>query len=411
MKINLFLNPRLWAVTLFGFTSGLPLALASTTLQAWFTQTGVNVVTIGAITLLGIPYTFKFLWAPLLDHYRLAFLGERKAWILITQALLALGLLIIANLEPSHEAMLMGFITLAIAFFSATQDVAVDAYRTDILHTQERGLGASYYIFAYRIAMLLSGGLALVFADYWGWKTTYEIMALLMLLCMLPSLKTPNLPKVVSQETFLWSTIKQSLGEILQRDHVVLLLAFIACYKLGDAFALTLMTNFLLKGLGFTLTEVGLAYKFVYFIAAVLGAFVGGAILLRLNIYRALLWFGFAQSFSILTFLFLAWVGKNYYLMISSIFIETFCNGLSTAAFITFLMSLCDRRYSATQYALFSALAFIGRTFLGPVAGYIVLKLGWIEFYLCAFLLSLPCLLLLLPLGSRVSRYAPAPAE
>jgi PAT family beta-lactamase induction signal transducer AmpG len=259
--------------------------------------------------------------------------------------------------------------------------------------------------------MLLSGGLALVFADYWGWKTTYEIMALLMLLCMLPSLKTPNLPKVVSQETFLWSTIKQSLGEILQRDHVVLLLAFIACYKLGDAFALTLMTNFLLKGLGFTLTEVGLAYKFVYFIAAVLGAFVGGAILLRLNIYRALLWFGFAQSFSILTFLFLAWVGKNYYLMISSIFIETFCNGLSTAAFITFLMSLCDRRYSATQYALFSALAFIGRTFLGPVAGYIVLKLGWIEFYLCAFLLSLPCLLLLLPLGSRVSRYAPAPAE
>lgn len=400
------INTKLLAVLLLGFSSGLPIALIGSTLQAWFTQAQVNLVTIGSLSLIGIPYTLKFLWAPLMDHYRLPWLGRRQGWILLMQLGLVLSLICLANMNPTSQASMMGMVGLVVALFSASQDVAIDAYRTDILAVDERGMGASYYVFAYRIAVLVSGALALVLAEFFGWKATYQLMAGLMLLSMLVTCRAPRVVEQMASGRHILQTIADSLKDILQRDKVVLLLLFIVFYKLGDALALQLMTNFLLHGLGFTLVEVGLAYKTTSFIATVLGALVGGVLLIRWNIYRALLTFGLAQAFSNLMFVVLAVASKNFALMASAIFIENFCSGLSTAALLAFLTSLCNTRYSASQFALLSAVASLGRVFLGPIAGIMVENMGWVQFYIWAFILSFPGIVLLMGLKSEVSSHA-----
>lgn len=401
-----FASPRLLAALLLGFSSGLPLALTGPTLQAWFTSADVNLMLIGALTLIGAPYTLKFLWSPFLDHYQLPKLGMRKGWILITQLLVACALILLANMSPVTQASLMGVVALVTAFLAATQDIAIDAYRTDVLTTNERGLGSAYFVFTYRLAMLLSGGLALVVADYYGWQLTYLLMAVLMLVLMIPTYLSPAIKHGVTRESNVFKTMFVALGDLLTREKIVLLLLFVIFYKIGDALALSLMTNFLLHGLGFTLTEVGVAYKFVSFAATILGAFVGGAILTRKNIYYGLFMFGLAQAFSNLMFVILAIVGKNFLLMAVSIFIENFCSGLSTAAFLAFLMSICNKKYSASQYALLSAIASIGRVFLGPVAAIMVENYGWVQFFTWSFVLSFPGLLLLMLMRNRVLLHA-----
>jgi PAT family beta-lactamase induction signal transducer AmpG len=400
------MSHRLLAVLFLGFSSGLPLALTSSTLQAWFTQAHISLMTIGSLSLLGIPYTLKFLWAPLMDHFSIIILGKRKGWILIMQLSVALTLLLMAQLNPISQAAQMGLIAVFIAIFSASQDVAIDAYRTDVLLPAERGLGATYYVFAYRIALLLSGGLALVCADYVGWKITYELMAILILLSMLPAYKAPNVEEISCQTSNVLQTMRMSLYDLLRRDKILILILFVIFYKFGDALALSLMTNFLLQGLGFSLTEVGLAYKVVSFVATLLGGLIGGMLLLKWNIYRALLFFGLAQAFSNLVFVALAIIGKNFLFMALAIFIENFCSGLSTAAFLAFLMSLCNHRYTASQYALLSAIASLGRVLLGPVAAILVQRLGWVEFYIWGFILCFPGIIFLLFLKNKVFDYA-----
>lgn len=405
---KLLFNNRLIAILLLGFSSGLPLALTSSTLQAWFTEAHINLITIGALSLVGIPYTLKFLWAPVMDHYSLLWLGRRKGWILLMQLGLVISLLVLANMHPLSQASFMGVMALGVAFFSASQDVAITAYQADILTVEERGLGVAYYIFTYRLAALLSGGLALVCADYMGWKLTYELMAFLMLLVMIPTYKAPKEVAVAGLSSHLFKTIGAALSDLLQREKIILLLLFILFYKFGDALALSLMTNFLLHGLGFSLTEVGLAYKVVSFIATIFGAFVGGVFLTRWTIYRALLLFGLAQAFSNLMFVVLAIVGKHFLLMSVSIFIENFCSGLSTAALFAFLMSLCNHRYTASQFALLSAVASLGRVFLGPLAGWMVENIGWVQFYMWSFFLCFPGIIFLMLLKNKVSSYAHA---
>lgn len=408
---TIWVNQRLLAIWVLGFASGLPLALTGSTLQAWFTDAGVHLVAIGALSLLGIPYTLKFLWAPLMDYYGWPLLGRRRGWIVAMQLGLVTALFLLANMQPTSQAHLMGVMALAVAFFSASQDISITAYQTDILPTEERGLGAAYYIFAYRVAILLSGGLALIFADHLGWKFTYELMACLVLVTMLATLFAPRTHELPVAPGSLFQTIKLAAMDFLQRDKLWLLVLFIIFYKIGDALALSLMTNFLLHGLGFTLTEVGVAYKVVSFIATVLGAFVGGAILTKCDIYRALLWFGLAQAFSNLMFVLLAIAGKHFTLMATSIFIENFCSGLSTAALLAFLMSLCNHRYTASQFALLSALASLGRVFLGPLAGVLVLNLGWAAFFGWSFALCFPGILFLMLLKKEVLEYAQVPVN
>ncbi|TAK76256.1 MAG: MFS transporter, partial [Gammaproteobacteria bacterium] len=302
-------------------------------------------------------------------------------------------------------------VALLIAFFSASQDIAINAYQTDLLAPEERGLGAAYNIFAYRIAALVSGGLALILADYIGWKITYELMALLMVFSLFTTYQSPPSQEILPASPRFFDTIIAAWYDLLQREKITLLLLFIIFYKLGDALALSLMTYFLLHGLGFSLTEIGLAFKGVGFIATILGALVGGIALTRWNIYRALLVFGITQMFSNLMFVVLAVVGKQFTFLIISIFIENFCGGLSTAALLAFLMSLCHQRYTASQFALLSAIASLGRVFLGPVASLMVSSIGWVPFYLWSCALCLPGLIFLILLKEKVSSYAPATAN
>lgn len=408
---KILINARLLAVLFLGFSSGLPLALTGSTLQAWFTEAHIDLVTIGALSLIGIPYTLKFLWAPLMDHFGFPILGRRRGWILFAQFCLVISILWMANLDPINNVKVMAILALLVAFFSATQDIAVDAYRTDVLEVKERGLGSAYYVFAYRAAMLISGGFALVIADYYSFKFTYELMAGFVLLAMLATIFAPKSIDIKPTSPYVFNTIVTSFRDLLQREKIIFIFLFIIFYKFGDALALSLMTNFLLKGLGFSLTEVGLAYKIVSFVATILGALVGGIYLTRLNIYKALLWFGLAQAFSNLTFVVMALVGKQFALMATSIFIENFCSGLSTAALMTFMMSLCNHRYTASQYAMLSTIASLGRVFLGPVAGFMVQNVGWAQFYFWAFLLCFPGILFLIFLKDRVLNYAPATAD
>lgn len=398
-------NPRLLAILMLGFASGLPLALVGSTLQAWFTESQIGVVAIGFLSLAGLPYSFKFLWAPVMDYLNVPMLGRRRGFIAITLGLLILALLLLANLNPVSHTMWMAAAALLVAFFSASLDISITAYQTDILKSEERGLGVACYVFTYRVAILVSGGLALVLAAYVGFKVTYYIMAFMLFLCALWSLWIPSPPSFQSTDSF-YMTVKVAIKDLVSRDKIALILLFILFYKFGDALALQLMTNFLLHGLHFSLADVGLAYKSMSFIATVLGVFVGGFTLSRIPIFSGLLWFGFLQAFSNLMFVLLAWVGKNLGVMMASIFIENFCSGLSTAALLAFLMSLCNHRFTATQYAIFSAIASFPRIALGPVAGWLVQHLGWIEFYSWAFVLSFPGIVFLSLLKAEVRSYA-----
>jgi PAT family beta-lactamase induction signal transducer AmpG len=305
---------------------------------------------------------------------------------------------------------MMGGLALLIAFLSASQDIAIDAYRVDILLPEERGVGAACTIFAARIAIIISGGLALVMADHVGWRVTYECMAVLMGASVLTTYFAPETSQNIKSPTSITRAIIEPFKDLLKRDGIGVILAFVVFYKLGDALALSLMSNFLLHGLGFSLTDVGIAYKTIGLLATIMGAFAGGLLMARINLYWALLLFGLAQAFSNLTFLILAYVGKNYLLMTSAIFIESFCSGMSTAAFLAFIMSLCHQQYSATQYAFLSALFSIGRVFLGPLAAWLVAHYGWINFYFYSFLCCFPGIILLNSLRNKVN-FDAEPAE
>jgi len=403
-------NRRIVAVLIMAFSSGLPLALTGSTLQAWYTNAGVDILTIGTLSLVGIPYTFKFLWAPLLDRFIPPFLGRRRGWLIVTQLALCLSLLVLTFYNPFTQSKMMGVIALIIAFLSASQDIAYDAYRTDVLLPAERGLGAAALAFGYRMAMLVSGGLALVLADHIGWKLTYQFMAGLMFLFSIATLFIPEIKNDVSVPFSFIAAIVEPFKNAWNKDRIILILLFVVLYKIGDALALSLMSNFLLRELAFSLTQIGLTFKTVGLLATLVGAFLGGIILTRISLFQALLWFGLLQAFSNLMFMLLALVGKNEILMVSSIFIEQCCSGMSTAAFVAFLMSLCDTRYTATQYALFSALAAIGRVFLGPMAAVIVEHIGWAHFFGWTTVACFPGLIILLLLRNRVREHVEAMA-
>ncbi len=405
---TLLKNPRILAIALLGFSSGLPLALTSSTLQAWFTQAGIGLASIGALSLIGIPYALKFIWSPVMDKVIPPFWGRRRGWIGIAQIALCLMLFLLATLDPKTQAGMMGQLALCIAFLSASQDIAIDAYRTDTLLPNERGYGSAFYIFTARISILISGGLALILADHWGWKMTYQLMAVLMALSVVVTYFSPDLPTAIKPPASFRAALIEPFKDLFGRDAIFLILPFIILYKFGDALALQLMSTFLLRGLGFTLTDVGIAYKTIGFVASIMGAFAGGILLERIGLFRSLLFFGIAQAFSNLLFMLLAIVGKNYGMMIFSLFIENFFTGMSTTALLVFVTALCHQKYSATQFACLSALFSIGRIFLGPLAAYMVQHLGWANFYGWTFVICFPALILLTLMRTRITFNAEA---
>lgn len=393
--LELLTNRRIGVVLFLGFSSGLPLALTSGTLQAWMAVENVDLSVIGIFSLVGLPYTFKFLWSPLMDRYVPPFWGRRRGWMLTTQVALLLGLIAMAQTSPVRSAGLMATLALLVVFASASQDIVFDAYRTDVLRPRERGLGAAVSVGGYRVAMLVSGALALILADRLGWERTYLLMAGLIGVGMLATWLGPEPDEQTRPPRTLREAVLGPLREFFSRRGAITLLLLIVLYKLGDAFAGTLTTAFLLRGPGFSLTEVGVVNKGMGLAATLIGALGGGLLLARLGLYGSLMLFGLLQAVTNLGFMGLAAAGKNYAMMVAVVGLENLAGGMGTAAFVALLMALCDHRYSATQYALLSALAVLGRVYVGPSAGFLVEAVDWTPFFFITFLAALPGLILL----------------
>ena len=406
--LQVFRSRRIACVALLGFSSGLPLALTGGTLQAWLTVTGVDIRTIAWFSWVGVPYVVKFLWSPLMDRFVPPALGRRRGWMLATQLGLMAGLAGMAFTAPSEELLLVGAIALWIAFMSASQDIVIDAWRADVLEAHERGMGAALGVLGYRLAMLVSGGVALILADRIGWQATYLCMAALMALGMLTTFWAPEPATPPQVPRTLAEAVVGPLREYFTRPGALTMLALIVLYKFGDALAGTLTTAFLIRGVGFTPTDVGVVNKGLGLASLLAGAFVGGLLLTRMTLFRALMLFGVLQAVSNLSFAVLAWAGKSYPLLVAAVALENLASGMGTAAFVALAMSLCNVSFSATQYALLSALATVGRVLFGPATGEMVVLMGWGPFFVATFVAALPGLWVLWLLRTRLGDPAPA---
>lgn len=403
---QLYFNRRVAPLLALGFASGLPLALSGGTLQAWATVEDVSLQAIGFLTLVGSAYTLKFLWAPLIDRYVPPFLGRRRGWMLITQLALAMSIAAMAWFPPSQALMPLAMLAVLVAFFSATQDIAFDAYRTDVLRPDERGAGAAVSVLGYRLAMLVSGGLALILADAWiGWGNTYILMGGLMALAAVITLLAPEPEVQPRPPRTLAEAVAGPLVEFFSRRGALTLLALVVLYKLGDAFAGALSTTFLIRGAGYSATEVGAVNKLMGLAATIVGALIGGGLLARLGLYRSLFLFGLAQAVSNLAYWLIAVSPQNLALMAAGVGLENLCGGMGTAAFVALLMAFCNARFTATQFALLSALSAVGRTYLaGPLSPPLVEALGWPGFFLVTVGIAIPGIVLLWWLRRDIQR-------
>ncbi|MEQ6289648.1 AmpG family muropeptide MFS transporter [Vogesella sp. GCM10023246] len=536
---------RMLMIWVLGFASGLPLALSGTAMQAWLTVDGIDIATIGFLSLVGLPYTFKFLWAPLMDRFEPPFFGRRRGWLVFTQLGLAATLLAMSALSPASDVQGFALLAVLLSFLSASQDVVIDAYRTDVVTPEQRGLASSLGVFGYRLAMVLSGGVAMVWADPlsgsgWSWNNVYQVMAGIMLaaaaasLLLLPAVPKDNVaptsdarndlkgfaalllavvigyqftshvlapladrvltplfpPQVASTvaktpvpllgkpaanlaptaavaapatdkapvaalvdnpdkkkwvdllslllgmavtvplawwaaQKARFETLNRSLGNYFSMEAAGSFLALIILYKLGDAFAGALTTTFLLKGMGFAQAEIGVVNKVIGIWLTIVGALAGGALMLRLGLYRALMAFGVLQLLSNLGFWLVAVSGKGAwggfelpafdwlivalkdstqvdYLLLFAVAVENLSSGMGTAAFVAFLMALCNQKFTATQFALLSAFAAVGRVWVGPLSGVLTESIGWPAFFLFSTCAALPGLIMLARLKVRV---------
>ncbi|MCI0469755.1 MAG: MFS transporter, partial [Nitrospirae bacterium] len=370
--LQIFLSRKIAVISALGFSSGLPLALTGGTLQAWMTLEGVDIRTIGVFSLVGLPYALKFLWSPLMDRFVPPLLGRRRGWIMLTQLCLVIGITAMALSSPSQTPLLMAALALFVALSSSSQDIVIDAYRADVLNERERGIGAAVSVMGYRIAMLVSGAMALVISGRIGWSNTYILIAGLMFIGIASSLIGEEPDNKIIPPKNMQEAVWLPLKDYFSKESSVSLLALIVLYKLGDAYAGSLSTAFLIRGVGFSAAEVGTINKGLGLISSIGGALFGGTLMVRLGMFRALMIFGALQMVSNLSFMALSWIGKNYAALVFTVAFENISGGMGTAALVSLLMSLCSRRYSATQYALLSSLASIGRIFIAPSSGFLV---------------------------------------
>lgn len=395
--LRIFQQPKSAILLILGFASGLPLALTSGTLQAWMTVENIDLKTIGFFSLVGQAYVFKFLWSPMMDRYTPPFLGRRRGWLLTTQILLLFSIAAMGFLEPTSQLRWMAALAVVIAFCSASQDIVFDAWKTDVLSPEERGTGAAISVLGYRLAMLVSGGLALWLADQWlGWQAMYWLMAALMIPCIIATLFAPEPSDVIPAPKTLEQAVAEPLRDFFGRNNAWLILLLIVLYKLGDAFAMSLTTTFLIRGVGFDAGEVGVVNKTLGLFATILGALYGGVLMQRLSLFRALLIFGILQGASNAGYWLLSITDKSMLTMGTAVFFENLCGGMGTAAFVALLMTLCNKSFSATQFALLSALSAVGRVYVGPIAGWFVEAHGWPTFYLFSVFAAIPGILLLM---------------
>jgi len=399
---KIYLSKKMLLMLVLGFASGMPLALTSSTLSAWLVTEGVDIKTIGIFSLVGLPYAFKFLWSPLMDRYVPPFLGRRRGWMLITQLALIAIIATMGFFNPSSQPLLVALWAVALAFFSASQDIVLDAYRTEYLAPEERGAGAGIWIMGYRLAILVSGALALILSDHISWRSVYVIMGLVMtigcaatFLCPDPAQGRPR-QEAATPPKSLREAVVSPFVEFFRRPGAWEILLFVILYKIGDVAAAQMTTPYILQHIGFSRTELGTIFKGFGMAATILGGIVGGALMTKWDMRRSLLVFGILQGVSTISFVILEFTGRELWALSVVIGVENICGGMGTAAYTALLMSLCNARFTATQYALLSSLMAVSRYITGAPTGYLVVAAGWVWFFIICTALAIPGLLLLI---------------
>lgn len=402
--IGVYFTPRQLVIFVMGFASGLPLLLTLSTLSYWLSKVGVDKTTIGLFTLVGIPYTFKFVWSPIIDQIRLPILGRlgrRKSWLLPLQLLLAITIFGMGHSDPAVAPLTTAVFAVLIAFLSASQDIVIDAYRIEILKTQEQGAGAGTTQVGYRFGMLLAGAGVLTMSDYISWPIVFAVLAAAMVLCAIFTLFVPE-PRLAapiaqprSYTEFLNNAVIQPFADFINRKGWIVILLFILFYKYGDAFGGAMANPFYVE-LGFTGTQIGLMSKFYGLIASLVGGIVGGLIVARFGLFKTLLVGGILQAVTNLLFCILAMKGADIIWLGIAITADNVAGGIAATALVAYLSGLCNVAFTATQYALFSSFTAQGRTVLSSGSGWMADHMDWVSFWGLTTLMAIPGLLLLL---------------
>jgi PAT family beta-lactamase induction signal transducer AmpG len=387
---------RLLVLLLLGFASGLPLFLTGSTLKGWMTDEKVSLGTIGLFSFVTLPYSLKVFWAPILDRYALPWLGRRRGWMLLMQVGMAIALVQLARSHPRMDLYRVALLALVVAFTSATFDIAVDAWRAEALEQRYLGLGNSIHITAYRVAMLVSGGLAMILADIFGWRFSYLLMAGLTVLGMVGTWLAMNTDAVARAPRTLQEAVVGPGKDLLRRKGIGLLLMFTVFYKLGDWLAEAMTIPFLMRGMGFTKLQIGTVQKTTAMVAIILGGLIGGWMLTRMSLRRALWICGFVQAGSILGFWAISLLGRHLPLLVAANTLENLAYGMGGSALVALLMGSCNRTYTGTQYALFSALTALPRTVFAGLTGFMADWYGWKLYFPVCATAAIPGLLLLL---------------
>jgi len=399
-------DKRLAAVLLLSFASGLPYNLTGFTVQAWLASEGLDIKTIGIFTLVSLPYLFKFLWAPFLDRYLPPILGRRRGWILIYQLCLSVAIAFMGFCSPTKELYVLGAAAVLVATLSASQDIVIDAYRVDTIPVSERGLAAAVQSFGYRTAAMLAGAVLVLIAAHLGWRLAFLMVACLMAATTLGTLWAPE-PEVPGQPPrtlvdAVWHPLRALFSQKGAWGFVLLVLL----YKVGDAFALSLYSAFMIKGVGFSLDELSIAGKVNMTVSSMIGVAFGGWVYMRWGTFKSLLIFGIGQALTNLLYMWLALAGKKVWLLVLATSLDTGIGGMGLAAFVAFLVSLCSANFSATQYALLSALASVPSKVMGYVAGIVVSNIGWANFFIVTCLTGVPGIILLVILREPLNELA-----
>lgn len=397
--VRTFTQPKMATLIFLGFASGLPFNLIGNgkAFQAWMTASGVDLTRIGLFSMIGLPYSLKFLWSPLLDRYIPPILGRRRGWLLITQVLLLIAIAAMSLHDPTTGLRALAFNAILIAVLSASQDIAGDAYRTDVLEDRELGAGAAIWVLGYRMALLLTGSLSFVLAERLSWGTVYALLSALMLIGILATFLAPEPALKEAPPRSLAEAVAMPFRDFFQRVGPGLgvgVLIFIVLYKYSDALAGSMTTPFLLKT-GFTQIEVGLVFGGAGLLATIAGSLAAGATIASIGLNRSLWVFAVFQALSNLTYYGLALAGRNHTYMVAAIVIENFGVGLVSSALVAYIMSMCNRRFSATQFALLSSLVAASRDILVAPGGKIADSMGWPGFFLITVIAGLPCIALL----------------
>lgn len=385
---------RMLVAFIMGFACGVPLLLTGSVLQAWMTEEGVDLSVIGLFALVGLPYTLKFFWAPLLDRYTLPFLGRRRGWLLLAQLSLMAALVWLGYSNPANNPWLLASVAFLVTFFSASQDIVVDAYRREDLADEELGLGSSLYVNGYRVGMLLAGGGGLILADFLSFREVYLLMALSLLVGVITTVLAREPEVAEGTPRTLREAVINPFVEYFSRPDALLILLFILFYKIGDTMAAAMTTPFYLD-VGFSKSEIGAVVKLFGFWATIIGGLLGGLMMLRLGINRSLWVFGVLQALSTAGFAVLVLVGHDLAWLAAVIAFENLSGGMGTAAYVAFMASLTNKQFTATQYALLSSLMGLPRVLAAAPTGFMVESMGWGSFFISCALIAIPGLLLL----------------